>query len=74
MNAVDVVGYVATAWILIAYFVLARTGRQQPFHWANAVGSVPIIVGEVAVGAYVPLVLTVTFGALGWVGVFSHRD
>lgn len=66
---VTLVGYCADLWIVATYLLLARTGRERPFHWANAVGCVPIIATEVAVGAWVPLVLTVAFGAFGWIGV-----
>lgn len=70
---ITALGYLADACVLATYFFLARTGRPRAFHWANAIGCVPIIIGEVALGAYVPLVLTVTFGVLGWFGVWTTR-
>lgn len=63
------IGFVADLWILGTYALLARTGRALPFHWANAIGSVPIVFGEIVLGAYVPLVLTATFGVIGVFGV-----
>lgn len=69
----SVLGYASTAWILLTYGVLARTGKVRAFHLANAVGCVPIGIGEVLLGAYVPLVLTASFGALGWLGLFKGR-
>lgn len=69
---VTLVGYLADAWILGAYAMLARKGRAAPFHWANALGCLPIIATELAVDAYVPMVLTATFGVIGWLGIL-HR-
>lgn len=70
----SVLGYASTAWILLTYGVLARTGKHaRDFHLANAIGCLPVIVVEVRLGAYVPLVLTAAFGALGWLGLFKGR-
>lgn len=69
-----ILGYIADAWILGTYALLARTGRERPFHWANAIGCAPIIVLEVQAGAYVPLVLTSVFGAIGWFGVLRNKE
>lgn len=68
-----VLGYIATVWILTTYAVLVRCSNPRPFHWANAVGCVPLIVGEIAVGAGPPLVLTTAFGVVGWVGVLRGQ-
>lgn len=67
---IDVVGYVATAAILIVYLLLA-TGSVRPiaFHWANMLGAPPVIASELVHGAYVPLVLTLFFGIIGTGGV-----
>lgn len=73
MTIVTLAGYLADAWVLTTYAILARTSRALAFHWANAIGCVPIILGELALRAYVPLVLTSVFGALGWVGVLRRQ-
>lgn len=67
-----VLGYLANAWVIVTYSVLTLTGRHaRAFHAANAIGCVPVIAGEVLVGAYVPLVLTAFFGVMGWVGLLK---
>jgi hypothetical protein len=71
---VTALGYLADAWILGTYLVLARTGRARPFHAANALGCLPILAGEIATGAFVPMVLTVVFGVVGWLGVLKRRS
>lgn len=70
---ISTLGYIADAWILAMYAILARGGAERPFHWANAIGCLPIIIGELILGAYVPMVLTVAFGAIGWYGLYSSR-
>lgn len=70
---ISTLGYIADAWILATYAILARGGAERPFHWANAIGCVPIIIGELILGAYVPMVLTIAFGAIGWYGLYSTR-
>lgn len=59
-------GWAATAWVLVTYAVMARTGRERPFHWANALGCVPLIALNVLAGVWPAVVLNVTFGLLGW--------
>lgn len=61
--------YLADVAICFTYLRLARTERARPFHWANAVGCVPIIVTELLLHAYAPLILTAFFGAVGIVGL-----
>lgn len=63
------VAYLADAVILGSYGFLARTGRSRPFHWANAVGCVPLLAVEVVAHAWPPLVLTAAFGAIGLAGL-----
>lgn len=69
MKIVMALGFAADAWILVTYAILAHTGAAKKFHVANAFGCIPLIVGEVMVGAWAPLVLTTAFGFLGWMGM-----
>jgi hypothetical protein len=71
VTVVTILGFMADAWILSTYALLAHKKIAKPFHWANAIGCFPLIVGEIVVHAWPPLVLTVSFGALGWVGVLQ---
>lgn len=65
-----VLAYIADAWILGTYALMSWRGRfTRWFHLANAIGCAPIIAIEVAVGAWPALVLTASFGALGWFGL-----
>lgn len=70
---IDVLGYVASAAILVVYLLLAaKRVRPIVFHWANALGWPPVVASELAHDAYVPLVLTVFFGAIGTLGVSMY--
>lgn len=70
---ITLLGFAASFAIVVVYTLLA-TERVQPivFHWANALGWPPVLVGELLIGAYVPLVLTAFFGSVGVAGVIHH--
>ena len=75
MSLLDLTGYAADAAILGTYALIARRpGLVRWFHWANAIGAVPVCAVELA-STPVPwaaFVLTASFGAIGWIGVL-HR-
>lgn len=73
MSPLDTLGYTVDAWIIITYLILALKGSARPFHWANAFGCFPVLLGEIVLGAYVPMVLTAFFGMIGWVGLWATR-
>jgi len=60
-------------WILGGYAWAVRTQRQRPFHWANAIGCVPLLIAEVGAGLWQVVAITGTFGALGWLGVWGKK-
>lgn len=66
-------GIVADVFILSTYALLSFTGNARAFHWANALGCVPLLVAEVRVGLWQVVVITGTFGVLGWVGVWTAK-
>lgn len=72
MSWLNLVAYVSDAFVLGTYALLARTGRALPFHWANALGAVPLLVVEVTTEAWPVVPLTLTFCVLGWVGVITE--
>lgn len=72
MTWLTALAYLADVAVLGTYAMVARGGSVRPFHWANALGCFPIIGVEIVAGAWPPLVLTATFGALGWVGVVKR--
>ena len=74
MIVLNVFGYIADAAILGAYFWTARTGRIRPFHLANALGCFPLIALEVYAGIWPVLVITATFGAIGWFGLWRGSE
>lgn len=67
--ALTIVAYLADVAILVAHFLTTRGRPVRWFHWANAIGCFPVIGSEVVVGAWPPLVLTASFGVIGWAGV-----
>lgn len=69
----DALGYASGVWILTTYAVLSRTGRARPFHLANALGCVPVLITEAIGGVGPAMLLTGAFGALGWFGLWSTR-
>lgn len=71
MVMLDVLAYLADAWILGTYLYAATRGRQRPFHWANAIGCLPILAVEVVASAWPAFVLTLAFGFIGCVGVVN---
>lgn len=73
MDFATALAYMADAIILFTYFAAAL--KRLPlrwFHWANALGCIPIIITEAAVGAWPALILTAAFGAAGWCGVIGE--
>lgn len=70
----NILAYIADAWILGTYALMSwRPQRVCWFHLANAIGCVPIIGIEIAGGAWPAVVLTGSFGALGWYGLWNLR-
>lgn len=65
----SLVGWAAVAWVLGTYAIMARTGRDRPFHWANALGCFPLIILNAGAGLWFAVVLNATFGVLGWVAL-----
>lgn len=71
---VNLLGYIATAAILGTYAWLVGfepSPKLRPFHLANALGALPIAVGEVLGRAYPALILTASFGVIGWLGLYQ---
>lgn len=65
--------YVADAFILSTYGLAVFTGVARPFHWANAIGGIPLLAVEILTGAWPVVPLTATFTVLGWVGVIPRK-
>ncbi len=76
MTLLDIVAYAASIWIVVVYFLLAHKGPQfaRRFHWANALGAIPVLATEVIAHAYPPMVLTVSFGTIGFLGLLHRED
>lgn len=73
MIVLSLVALAANVWILATYALLARTGRERPFHWANAIGCLPLLAVELVTGAWSIVPLSLTFGVLGLVGVMKKE-
>ena len=70
MSAAILAGYLADVCILGTYASSVRTGRLRGFHWANALGAVPLLYLEVGAHLWPVCVISGTFGVLGWLGVW----
>ena len=73
MTPLALVTYLADAVILLTYGLTLR-GHVRPFHWANALGCIPLIAVEVTTGAWPVLPLTAVFGVIGWIGVIKTKE
>lgn len=73
MVVINVLAYIADFCIIGSYFLMVRRpSLSKLFHWANAVGSVPLILVEGFTGAWAVMPLTIAFGCIGWYGVFKN--
>jgi len=70
---IAVVAYAADAAILGTYAFMAVRGRPTPFHWANALGAVPLIAVEISAHAWPVVPVTASFGLIGWYGVLTTK-
>jgi len=66
--------YIATAWCILTYIQLARGAWPlKPNLWANAVGGIPILIGNIAVGYWPAVILEIFFTSAGWLGLWHFR-
>lgn len=73
MTPLLALAYAADGAVVATYLSLVRTGRARAFHWANALGCLPLIAVEIGAHAFAPLVLTAFFGLGGWYGVLKGK-
>lgn len=69
----DLIAFVTDAVILTTYFLMARGRPALWFHWANALGCIPLLVVEATSHAWPVMPLTAAFGLIGWAGVL-HKE
>lgn len=62
-------GYCADVALAASYAIAVRTGWQRPFHWANALGAIPLVLAEARGHVWPAVITSGMFGVLGWVGV-----
>ena len=65
----NLVGYLADAWIVGTYLLVQRGHPLSWMNYANAIGCIPIIAVELLTHAYPPLVITAAFGIAGLYGI-----
>ena len=65
----NLVAYLASATVLFTYFRSTRGGTIRAFHWANFLGCFPLIMVEFERQTYPPMVLTIAFGIIGFLGL-----
>ena len=63
--------YLADAVLISAYWWLVRGHSERPYHWANALGAVPLLAVEITARAWPLVPITGMFGVVGWIGVLS---
>lgn len=69
---VEIVGWMGTVLILLAYFLLTQrriTGQSWVFHALNLVGAVGIVVNAVSNSAYPPAVLNLVWSFIAIYGI-----
>ena len=64
--------WAGTVMVLSTYALSALTGNALPFHWANALGGIPLIAVQIRGRVFQPMVVTAAFTIIGWVGIISH--
>ena len=64
--------WVADVAILGSYYLFVSRGWERPFHWANALGCIPLLVVELQSGATQVVPVTAAFGLIGWYGILSR--
>lgn len=64
------IALVASVIIVAGYFRLSVQRKPRMFHWANAVGCVPIIIQNYQARVWAALLLTTFFGVIGWMGLY----
>ena len=74
MSLLLIASYVASLAVISTYLGLALGWSALRFHWANAIGCVPIIAFSVSVGAYPSAVLSLFFGLVGLVAIVTGVD
>lgn len=69
----DILGYIGAGVALLSYFGMTL-GWWKPivFDWANATTVFPITASAIQHGAYVGVILPVTFGVIGWLGIYRN--
>lgn len=73
MTAAMAAGWVGSAVVLGSYALSVHRHCARWLHLGNATGSVGIAWSAASVGAWPSLVLTVCFGAVGWLGLWVTR-
>lgn len=71
MQVLEVITYIATAAILVAYMLTVKRGKVQLLNLANFVGCWPLAAYNLAVEAYAAVALNMAFGLIGFVGLIQ---
>ena len=67
----EVGAYLADAWILSTYWILAQRGRAQPYHYANALGGALLLAFEISLKAWPVAALTAVYIIIATKGIKS---
>ena len=67
-------GWAGFLVVIVAYAISIRREDPRAFHLGNVVGSIGLGIAAADVGAWPSLVLTLTFGVLGLVGLVRDTE
>jgi cell division protein FtsW (lipid II flippase) len=74
---IEIIGWIGTAFILLAYFLLTNkklSGESKTYHSMNLVGGVAIVINAVVNGAYPPAVLNVVWSLIAIYGIIKGLE
>lgn len=71
-SVLTAVAYVVNVVIIGTYLAAAQGRPLRWFHWANALGALPLLAYEVVVGAWAVMPLTAAFGTIALVGLWRR--
>lgn len=69
----QLVGFLASFYILGAYFWSEHSHNTRPFTWANIIGAAVLLPVNLYYGAYFGAFLTVSFACIAAYGLWKHH-
>lgn len=68
MTFLSILAWACSAWIVLSYgSMVFGEGSTKSFHWANAIGGIPLLAYGVASHSWPYIPITATFCFFGWI-------